>query len=408
MALTYEEKCAVNRKNASRSTGPKTKEGKEKARQNAMTHGLRAETLALPGQDAAVLKELHDEWLDHYRPASPGMRAMLDHTVFSHVQFGRCQQFHAAAVADQARKAGFEFDRAQEDEVRALVKLLATEPADALVGLRRSAAGCRWLIARWTALLESFNKFRFWAPSERDEAIRLIGNRPETEHLKSQPDGYDLRYFNLYSMEHPSAEGIAWLLDPKRLPDTLARCYNARVRPDMEKCRAAIREVAEENLADLDVLEELLRTEIEEPGREGAADRALLLDGPEGAKYLRYAQMHHLAFHRSFKGFLAGEPGDQRAEEDDATPVAPAPIAQPAPSTDDRGVSVLDITAARSAPNEANPIPDLKPGEGYAGSDYATAEEFKAAYRAAQATGKGIDELNRKTVRMDWTVAWPL
>src|SRR3954451_16366789 len=99
MAISSEQRREINRKNASRSTGPKTAEGKEKARQNAMKHGLRAETLALPNENAEELGQLTEEWLDYYQPASPGMRAMLDCAVHETVQLRRCRRFAAAAVA---------------------------------------------------------------------------------------------------------------------------------------------------------------------------------------------------------------------------------------------------------------------------------------------------------------------
>jgi hypothetical protein len=47
----------ANRRNAQRSTGPKTPEGKETSRQNALRHGLAAETVALlPDEDEAEFR----------------------------------------------------------------------------------------------------------------------------------------------------------------------------------------------------------------------------------------------------------------------------------------------------------------------------------------------------------------
>src|SRR3954447_5105344 len=139
MAITPDERRAINRKNASRSTGPKTAEGKLKARMNALTHGLRAESLALPNEDAEELRQLTDEWLDYYQPASPGMRAMLDRAVYSTVQLRRCQRFHAAAVAEQVRNAEEEWDGEQEKQVETFKAMLKADPAGAMRGLKRSA-----------------------------------------------------------------------------------------------------------------------------------------------------------------------------------------------------------------------------------------------------------------------------
>src|SRR3954469_11171201 len=158
MPLTDEERREQNRKNASHSTGPKTPEGKLRASMNAWKHGLRAESLALPNEDAEALRELNDEWLEDYRPASPGMRAMLDRAVYSTVQLRRCARFHAAAVAEQVRNAEEAWDRRQEVEFERLKTLLRTAPADAMLDLKRSARGCRWLLDAWKGLLETLEQ----------------------------------------------------------------------------------------------------------------------------------------------------------------------------------------------------------------------------------------------------------
>src|SRR3954469_15835394 len=187
MAITTEARREINRKNAARSTGPKSAEGKLKARANAMKHGLRAETLALPNEDAGELSQLTDEWLEYYQPASPGMRAMLDRAVYSTVQLRRCQRFHAAAVAEQVRNAEEEWDGAQEQQVEEFKAMLKDDPAEAIRGLKRSAPGCRWLLQEWTNLKELLEEEGCWfANSDRDQAIRLLSLKPEALKTDSE------------------------------------------------------------------------------------------------------------------------------------------------------------------------------------------------------------------------------
>ena len=45
-----EKKAAANQLNAKKSTGPRTAEGKEKSKHNAVTHGLTARSALLPGK----------------------------------------------------------------------------------------------------------------------------------------------------------------------------------------------------------------------------------------------------------------------------------------------------------------------------------------------------------------------
>jgi hypothetical protein len=57
----------ANRRNAQKATGPKTPEGKARTRFNALVHGLRAESVVIPGEDQAkfdhLLERLNAAWL---------------------------------------------------------------------------------------------------------------------------------------------------------------------------------------------------------------------------------------------------------------------------------------------------------------------------------------------------------
>ena len=50
--MSTEKQVAANRRNAKKSTGPKSEEGKSRARQNAFRHGLTAETVVTVFEDA--------------------------------------------------------------------------------------------------------------------------------------------------------------------------------------------------------------------------------------------------------------------------------------------------------------------------------------------------------------------
>ena len=58
----------ANRRNAQRSTGPKSAQGKARAGMNALRHGLRAEIPVLPGEDAGELERLRLETLEKLDP----------------------------------------------------------------------------------------------------------------------------------------------------------------------------------------------------------------------------------------------------------------------------------------------------------------------------------------------------
>jgi hypothetical protein len=62
--MTSDKKAEANRRNALKSPGSKTLEGKSAVLHNALRHGLLSQEVLLPGEDAAALKELGEHLTD--------------------------------------------------------------------------------------------------------------------------------------------------------------------------------------------------------------------------------------------------------------------------------------------------------------------------------------------------------
>ena len=61
----------ANRRNAQKSTGPKTPEGREAVRLNGLKHGLASEILVLPGESLPDFENLLDSLESEHQPATP-------------------------------------------------------------------------------------------------------------------------------------------------------------------------------------------------------------------------------------------------------------------------------------------------------------------------------------------------
>src|SRR4051812_33538080 len=70
--LSKAERARTNQNNSRKSTGPRTDAGKKSASMNSYKHGLCAKKMALPTEDATLLQEKLDHWVDHYQPETPG------------------------------------------------------------------------------------------------------------------------------------------------------------------------------------------------------------------------------------------------------------------------------------------------------------------------------------------------
>jgi hypothetical protein len=62
---------AANERNAQKSTGPKTPQGKAVSRNNALRHGLRAENILLPGEEPSARATVTEAYYQEFKPVGP-------------------------------------------------------------------------------------------------------------------------------------------------------------------------------------------------------------------------------------------------------------------------------------------------------------------------------------------------
>ena len=76
--LISDKQEEANQQNAQHSTGPKTREGKEAVRLNALTYGLRARDLILPNEDPEEYKQLWARLEAEWQPQTHTERLYLE------------------------------------------------------------------------------------------------------------------------------------------------------------------------------------------------------------------------------------------------------------------------------------------------------------------------------------------
>ncbi len=79
--MATEAQIQANRANAQKSTGPRTPEGKEKASQNSLKHGLFARETVIRGEDEREFEIYRDDLLDQLIPGSPVEEMLADRIV---------------------------------------------------------------------------------------------------------------------------------------------------------------------------------------------------------------------------------------------------------------------------------------------------------------------------------------
>ncbi len=105
-----EAQILANQKNAALSTGPRTPEGKERSRANALKHGLTGAGVVLLDEDAAAVEELARAFQDELDPPGEVGRALARRMAILSVRMDRCVDREFAAVAAGVRKALEDFE----------------------------------------------------------------------------------------------------------------------------------------------------------------------------------------------------------------------------------------------------------------------------------------------------------
>src|SRR5579884_3618894 len=70
-ATAKRTRAEINRANAKKSTGPKTPEGKQRSRFNALRRGVTRQVLLMPEEDLKAYLMFEQGFIDHFKPEGP-------------------------------------------------------------------------------------------------------------------------------------------------------------------------------------------------------------------------------------------------------------------------------------------------------------------------------------------------
>jgi len=154
---------SANRQNAQKSTGPRSVEGKDSSRFNALKHGIDARSLVIPGEDPAELAALAEDYHRQCQPVGPIEAHLVDILIRSDWQGRRYDRVEAQLIQyslDPALppEAGLTFLFADAAKNRPLQHLFR----------RRQAAQRDWFQA--FRELQRLQKARRQSEPEADEA----------------------------------------------------------------------------------------------------------------------------------------------------------------------------------------------------------------------------------------------
>ncbi len=104
-----EARIAANRRNAQLSTGPKTPEGKEQSRRNALKHGLTGAGVVLPEKDAAEVDRKAEAYARELDASGEVGRDLARRAALNAVRMDRAADQQTATLSERVRRAEAEF-----------------------------------------------------------------------------------------------------------------------------------------------------------------------------------------------------------------------------------------------------------------------------------------------------------
>src|SRR3954465_4247882 len=91
----------ANRRNAQRSTGPKTEEGKNQSRLNSVKHALGAIHVPLPHEDSNEYTHVLTGLMETYQPANAQEQMLVHNIASGYFRMQRASRFEASIMNGQ-------------------------------------------------------------------------------------------------------------------------------------------------------------------------------------------------------------------------------------------------------------------------------------------------------------------
>ena len=203
-----------NRRNALRSTGPRTPEGKSRSRRNGLKHGLTGQGIVLPSEDVAEIDQLFETLDAEMAPNGEMARRLVKRAAFLFVRLDRCTEHDSKATAYRMRHAPAEFDDARLAEAEKLLSWIMHEPSTNARRLRNSPEGIDLLIRKIEGLRDDLGHEEYvrWDWRHCEDLHHLMGKRPldlPITRARALSDAVGGKFEHLESNDRPELERIA-------------------------------------------------------------------------------------------------------------------------------------------------------------------------------------------------------
>ena len=204
---------AANRRNAQKSTGPRTIEGRKRASLNALKSGMTAKTVVLPHESAADYDEIRTALIEDYSPATSQEMMLVDQIAVGYWRTIRARRFETAMfdnhLRTKKRTHGKDTGPNERDDEGCAVILQVTDPEQLKNYFRYDATISRDYY-RAIATLEKMQAARRREEDRQERKASEEAHEPATEpEVPANTPLYSIGFVSYYDAfaagrEHPA------------------------------------------------------------------------------------------------------------------------------------------------------------------------------------------------------------
>lgn len=120
--MTSQKQITASRRNSKKSTGPKTKNGKARSKQNAFKHGLRSVEVLTPDEDPAAYEELRQELKASFAPVGSVEAELVERIASCFWRLRRCGRIEAGVLLGGEKIVGRNLAMGEDFFVETLIQ----------------------------------------------------------------------------------------------------------------------------------------------------------------------------------------------------------------------------------------------------------------------------------------------
>ena len=321
---TSPARVAANRLNALLSTGPKTEEGKARARANAVKHGLTGAGIALPQEDQTQVEQRFESIQRELAPQTVLGAFFAFEIALKTVRCQRAARHESALLTVRAQEAEANFDKARAEKVSQLFSGMPRNPGHYRPLLLATPEGLDRITGGLGALRTDLARpTMVWDQYNAKELLVLFGTNPADATASVERKLSDAVLGNFAGIVPAALEHCA--TDPER----------------RAVCRDLLIEHIEAEILRLQEHRATLDHATVAQARHLVAERALFDASQEAILARRYGAASTRDVYRALREFIAVE----TVPEAEAKPATPEPVEtiEPAPPTEPKISNIHEL-----------------------------------------------------------------